>query len=43
MLTLKPASKSRLSGEWDTNDYGVFDGEQNVGRIMWRTISTMNC
>ena len=35
MLTLKRASKSRPSGEWSDDDYDVFDGEQNIGRIMW--------
>jgi hypothetical protein len=34
MLTLKRASKSRPSGQWSDNNYGVFDGEQHVGRIM---------
>jgi hypothetical protein len=33
MLTLKRASKSRLSGTW--SDYDVYDGEQHIGRIMW--------
>jgi hypothetical protein len=27
MLTLKRASKSRPSGQWSHDDYGVFDGE----------------
>ena len=35
MLTLKRASKSRLSGEWSDDDYDVFDGKQHIGRIMW--------
>jgi hypothetical protein len=35
MLTFKRTSKSRLSGQWSDDDYGVFDGERHVGRIMW--------
>jgi len=35
MLTLKRASKSRPSGQWSDDDYGVFDGERHVGRIVW--------
>jgi hypothetical protein len=35
MLTLKRASKSRLSGEWSADDYDVFEGDQHIGRIMW--------
>lgn len=35
MLTLKSATKSRPSGQWDADDFDVFDGEQHVGRIMW--------
>jgi hypothetical protein len=31
MLTLKRASKSRPSGQWSDDDYGVFDGERHVG------------
>jgi hypothetical protein len=34
MLVLKRASKSRPSGEWSDDDYGVFDGDQHIGRIM---------
>jgi hypothetical protein len=34
-LTLKPASKSRPSGQWSDDDYDVFDGDRHVGRIMW--------
>ena len=33
-LILKSASKGRSSGEWDADDYDVFDGEQVIGRIM---------
>jgi hypothetical protein len=35
MLILKPASKSRLSDEWDADDFDVFADEQVVGRIAW--------
>jgi hypothetical protein len=35
MLTLKRASKSRLSGEWSADDYDVFEGDQHIDRIMW--------
>jgi chorismate-pyruvate lyase len=35
MLILKSASKSRLSGEWDSDDYDVFEGDQPIGRILW--------
>jgi hypothetical protein len=35
MLTLKRASKSRPSGQWSDNDYEVFDGDKNIGRILW--------
>ena len=35
MLTLKRASKSRLGGPLSDDDYDVFDGEQNIGRMMW--------
>ena len=35
MPTLKRASKSRPSGQWSDDDYDVFDGEQNIGRILW--------
>jgi hypothetical protein len=35
MLLLIRASKSRPSGEWSDDDYGVFDGERHIGRIMW--------
>jgi len=35
MLILKRASKSRPSGKWSDDDYGVFDGDQYSGRIMW--------
>jgi hypothetical protein len=34
MLTLKRASKSRPDGEWSDDDFDVFDGEQQIGRIM---------
>jgi hypothetical protein len=34
MLVLKPASKSRASGEWPADDYDVFDGDRHIGRIM---------
>jgi hypothetical protein len=35
MLVLKRASKSRPSGEWSDDDYDVFDGDRNMGRILW--------
>src|ERR1019366_4838376 len=35
MLLLKRASKSRPSGEWSDDDYGVFDGDRHIGRILW--------
>jgi hypothetical protein len=35
MLVLKRASKSRPSGECSADDYGVFDGDRHVGRILW--------
>ena len=31
MLTLKRASKY-TGGPWDNDDYGVFDGERQIGR-----------
>jgi hypothetical protein len=34
MLTLKRASKSRPSGQWDHEDFDVFDGTRCIGRIM---------
>jgi hypothetical protein len=35
MLILKCASKSRPSGQWSDDDYDVFDGDRNIGRILW--------
>jgi hypothetical protein len=35
MLILKRASKNRPNGQWSDDDYDVFDGERQVGRIMW--------
>jgi hypothetical protein len=35
MLILKPASKSRSSGQWSDDDYDLFDGDRPIGRIMW--------
>lgn len=35
MLTLKPASTSRLTGQWSKDDYDVFDGARHIGRIVW--------
>ena len=35
MLILKRASKSRPGGPWSDDDYDVFDGEQQIGRIVW--------
>jgi hypothetical protein len=34
MLALKRASKYRPSGEWDHDDFDVFDGGRCIGRIM---------
>jgi hypothetical protein len=35
MLILKRASKSRPSGRWSDDDYDVFAGDKNIGRILW--------
>ena len=35
-LTLMRASKSR-AGEWSTDDYDVFEGNQHIGRIILTT------
>jgi hypothetical protein len=43
MLTLKRASKSRPSGQWSDDDYDVFDGDQHIGRIMWRHAASEDC
>ena len=32
-LILRRANVSRISGQWQHEDYDVFDGEQDVGRI----------
>ena len=32
-LTLRRANVSRKSGQWQDEDYDVFDGERDVGRI----------
>jgi hypothetical protein len=32
-LLLRPASASRISGHWQDEDYDVFDGDHDVGRI----------
>ena len=32
-LTLRRASTSRPSGSWQDEDYNVFDGEREIGRI----------
>jgi hypothetical protein len=32
-LVLRRASASRISGSWQHEDYDVFDGERDVGRI----------
>ena len=32
-LILRRANVSRISGQWKGEDYDVFDGEQDVGRI----------
>jgi hypothetical protein len=34
MLTLKRTSKYRPSGQWDHEDFDVFDGDRCIGRIM---------
>jgi hypothetical protein len=33
MLTLKRVSKYQRSGEWDHEDFDVFDGNRCIGRI----------
>ena len=35
LLTLKRASKHRPGGQWDDEDYDVYDGERHVERILW--------
>ena len=35
MLILKSVSKSRPGGQWSDDDYDVFDGARDIGRIMW--------
>ena len=35
MPLLKRASKSRLSCSWSDDDYDVFDGDWQIGRILW--------
>jgi len=35
MLILKRASKSRPGGQWSDDDYDGFDGERQIGRILW--------
>jgi hypothetical protein len=35
MLILKPASKSRPTGQWSDDDFDVFNGERHIGRIVW--------
>jgi hypothetical protein len=32
-LILRPASVSRISGSWQQEDYDVFDGDRDVGRV----------
>jgi hypothetical protein len=32
-LILRRANASRISGKWQDEDYDVFDGERDVGRI----------
>jgi hypothetical protein len=32
-LVLRRANVSRISGEWQHEDYDVFDGDREVGRI----------
>jgi hypothetical protein len=32
-LVLRRANVSRISGQWQDDDYDVFDGERDVGRI----------
>ena len=34
MLTLKRGSISRPDGQWSDDDYDVFDGDRNIGRIL---------
>jgi hypothetical protein len=35
MLTLKRVSKHRPGGPWSDDDYDVFDGDWQIGRILW--------
>ena len=35
LLILKPANKSRPSGQWNADDFDVFDAGRLIGRIMW--------
>jgi hypothetical protein len=39
MLTLKRASKSRLSGQWSDDNYDVYDVDRHIGRIMWTHVA----
>jgi hypothetical protein len=32
-LTLRRANVSRKSGDWNDDDFDVFDGDRDVGRI----------
>ena len=43
MLTLKRASISRPDGPWSDDDYDVFDGNQNIGRILWTRAAPEDC
>jgi hypothetical protein len=39
-LLLRRAKVSRRGGDWNNDDFDVFDGEQNVGRIYRINAST---
>jgi len=43
MLILKRASKSRVSGQWPDDDYDVFDGDKNIGGILWTYAAPAEC
>jgi hypothetical protein len=36
VLILRRANASRISGSWQQEDYDVFDGDHDVGRINYR-------
>jgi hypothetical protein len=38
-LTLRRANVSRKSGDWNDDDFDVFDGDSDVGRIYRHQVS----